>query len=110
MTDTLPIQELTNLVRPQLDRLNRELLTDLAPGHREMLPLIEHVGGYRGKQLRPMLTFLSGIACRGATHSSGSPAALDTPRWQHCARIRQPPKQPARWRREPRTLRHAPSA
>ncbi|MCR9244066.1 MAG: polyprenyl synthetase family protein [bacterium] len=71
MTDTLPLHDLTALVRPQLDRLNRELVEDLAPGHREMLPLIEHVGGYRGKQLRPMLTFLSGMAVRGATHGGG---------------------------------------
>lgn len=68
MTDTLPIQDLVGLVRPQLDRLNRELLQDLAPGHREMLPLVEHVGGFRGKQLRPVLTFLSGMAVRGAAH------------------------------------------
>ena len=68
MTDTLPIQDLVGLVRPQLERLNRELVQDLAPGHREMLPLVEHVGGFRGKQLRPVLTFLSGMAVRGASH------------------------------------------
>lgn len=68
MTKTQPLQEATNLVQPQLDRLNRELIVDLAPGHREMLPLIDHVGGYRGKQLRPVLTFLSAMAIRGATH------------------------------------------
>ncbi|MCA8974362.1 MAG: polyprenyl synthetase family protein [Planctomycetes bacterium] len=68
VTETLPLHDLTAIVRPQLDRLNRELIQDLAPGHREMLPLIEHVGGYRGKQLRPVLTFLSGVAIRGATH------------------------------------------
>ncbi|MBL9076481.1 MAG: polyprenyl synthetase family protein [Planctomycetes bacterium] len=68
MTETLPFQDIAALVRPQLDRLNRELVQDLAPGHREMLPLIEHVGGFRGKQLRPMLTFLSGMAVRGAEH------------------------------------------
>ena len=68
MTETLPLHDLTALVRPQLDRLNRELVQDLAPDHGEMLPLLEHVGGYRGKQLRPVLTFLSGVALRGATH------------------------------------------
>ncbi|MBK8098432.1 MAG: polyprenyl synthetase family protein [Planctomycetes bacterium] len=68
MTETLPLHDVVALVRPQLDRLNRELLQDLAPGQREMLPLIEHTAGYRGKQLRPMLTFLSGMAVRGATH------------------------------------------
>jgi octaprenyl-diphosphate synthase len=71
VTETLPLQDLVALVRPQLDRLNRELVEDLAPGHREMLPLIEHVGGFRGKQLRPMLTFLSGVAVRGASHGGG---------------------------------------
>ncbi|MBX3462513.1 MAG: polyprenyl synthetase family protein [Planctomycetes bacterium] len=68
MTETLPFHEAAGLVRPQIDRLNRELVQDLAPGHRDMLPLIEHVGGFRGKQLRPLLTFLSGMAVRGATH------------------------------------------
>jgi octaprenyl-diphosphate synthase len=68
VTETLPLQDLTAIVRPQLDRLNRELLLDLAPGHTEMLPLVEHVGGFRGKQLRPVLTFLSGVAVRGASH------------------------------------------
>lgn len=71
MTETLPLQDLVALVRPQLDRLNRELVEDLAPGHREMMPLVEHVGGFRGKQLRPMLTFLSGMAVRGAGHGGG---------------------------------------
>lgn len=71
MTDTLPLQELVALVRPQLDRLNRELIEDLAPGHREMMPLVDHVGGFRGKQLRPMLTFLAGMSVRGAAHGGG---------------------------------------
>ncbi|MEI6130113.1 MAG: polyprenyl synthetase family protein [Planctomycetota bacterium] len=68
MTDTLPLHDLTALVRPQLERLNRELIQDLLPGQREMLPLVEHVGGYRGKQLRPVLVFLSAMAVRGASH------------------------------------------
>jgi len=68
VTETLPLHDLVGLVRPQLDRLNRELIQDLAPGHREMLPLVEHVGGFRGKQMRPVLTFLAGMAVRGATH------------------------------------------
>jgi octaprenyl-diphosphate synthase len=71
VTETLPLQDLVALVRPQLERLNRELVADLAPGHREMMPLVEHVGGFRGKQLRPVLTFLSGMAVRGASHGGG---------------------------------------
>jgi octaprenyl-diphosphate synthase len=71
VTETLPLQDLVALVRPQLDRLNRELVQDLAPGQRELLPLVEHVGGFRGKQLRPVLTFLSGMAVRGASHGGG---------------------------------------
>jgi octaprenyl-diphosphate synthase len=71
VTDTLPLHDLVALVRPQLERLNRELTTDLAPGHREMLPLVDHVAGFRGKQLRPMLTFLSGMAVRAAAHGGG---------------------------------------
>ena len=32
-----------------------------------MLPLVEHVGGFRGKQLRPVLTFLAGLTCTEET-------------------------------------------
>lgn len=71
MDRTLPLRDLTALVRPQLERLNRELIQDLLPGHRELLPLIEHVGAYRGKQLRSALVFLSGMAVRGANHAAG---------------------------------------
>jgi octaprenyl-diphosphate synthase len=68
VTETLPLHDLTALVRPQLDRLNRELIVDLAPGQRDLLPLVDHVAGYRGKQLRPMMVFLSAMAARGARH------------------------------------------
>ena len=71
MTKTTPLHDVTSLVQAPLDRLNRELLDDLAPGHPEMRPLIEHVGGFRGKQLRPVLTFLSGMAATGADTSGG---------------------------------------
>lgn len=71
MTKTHPIHDITSLVQAPLDRLNRELLEDLAPGHPEMRPLIEHVGGFRGKQLRPVLTFLSGMSVQGANHPGG---------------------------------------
>ena len=71
MTKSQPLHGVTSLVQGPLDRLNRELLGDLAPGHPEMRPLIEHVGGFRGKQLRPVLTFLSGMAVCGASHSGG---------------------------------------
>lgn len=71
MTKTTPLHDVTSLVQAPLDRLNRELLDDLAPGHPEMRPLIDHVGGFRGKQLRPVLTFLSGMAATGAETSGG---------------------------------------
>ena len=71
MTKTQPIHDITSLVQAPLDRLNRELLEDLAPGPPEMRPLVEHVGGFRGKQLRPVLTFLSGMAITGSSHSGG---------------------------------------
>jgi len=69
LTETLPLQDLTSLVRQKLERLNRELLRDLAPRHREMMPLVEHASAYRGKQLRPALVFLAGMAARGAEHA-----------------------------------------
>lgn len=68
MTETQLLHDLSALIRPQLDRLNRELVLDLAPGQAELLPLVEHIGGYRGKQLRPVMVFLSAMAVRGASH------------------------------------------
>jgi octaprenyl-diphosphate synthase len=68
VTETLPLNDLVNLVRPQLDRLNRELVLDLAPQQRDLLPLVEHVSGYRGKQLRPVMVFLSAMAAQGSAH------------------------------------------
>ncbi len=68
VTETLPLHDLFALVRPQLDRLNRELALDLAPGQADLQPLVEHIAGYRGKQLRPVMVFLSAMAVRGAQH------------------------------------------
>ena len=78
MTQTKPLHDVFDLVEEPLTRLNRELLGDLAPGHPEMQPLVEHVGGFRGKQLRPVLTFLSAMAIRGAHHSGGIGADVIT--------------------------------
>lgn len=76
MTETVPLQDLTALVRPQLERLNRELVLDLQPGHREMQPMIELVAGYRGKQLRAAMVFLGGMAVRGLGHAQALPETL----------------------------------
>ncbi len=73
MTETLPLHDLIALVRPQLDRLNRELVLDLAPEQRDLLPLLEHISGYRGKQLRPVMVFLSAMAARGVGHGGALP-------------------------------------
>ncbi len=62
MERTLALQDLTAAVRPELERLERELIEDLRPGHPELQTLVEHVSGYRGKQLRPAMVFLSGQA------------------------------------------------
>lgn len=74
MTETLPIFDLTAMVRPELERMNRELLADIAPGHEEMRPMVEMVGEYRGKQLRPALVFLAGMAVRGTASAADLPA------------------------------------
>ena len=68
VTETLPLHDLIALVRPQLDRLNRELVLDLAPEERDLLPLVEHIAGYRGTQLRPVMVFLSAMAAKGSQH------------------------------------------
>ncbi len=60
---TLPLNYLTSLVRPELERMNLDLQADLRPEHADLLPLVEQASGYRGKQLRPALVFLSGKVC-----------------------------------------------
>ncbi len=50
------------LVRPELDRVNRELGDDLSSDQADLRPLLAHVGRYRGKQLRPALALLAGRA------------------------------------------------
>lgn len=59
MSSTAALQDVLALVRPQLDRMNRELVEDLRPSAGEMEGLLAHVARYRGKQLRPALVFLS---------------------------------------------------
>lgn len=61
-SSTVPLQALTALVRPELDRVADELLGELRPEAPELAPLVELAAGYRGKQLRPALVFLSGRA------------------------------------------------
>lgn len=56
------------LVQPELDYLNSALLQDLDPGNSDVARLIDHVGQYRGKQLRPALVFLWARAA-GALHA-----------------------------------------
>lgn len=48
----MPLRDVTALVRPEFERVDRELATDLAPDRVELQPLLEHVGRYRGKQPR----------------------------------------------------------
>lgn len=52
------LPDLFALVQPELDRMNAALLRDLDPTSQDVAALIEHVGQYRGKQLRPALVFL----------------------------------------------------
>jgi len=62
LSSTVPLPDLTALVRPELERLNRELPVDLTPGSPDLVPLLEHVGRFRGKQLRPALVYLAAKA------------------------------------------------
>lgn len=43
-----------------LERMNSSLLRDLIPGTADVASLVDHVGQYRGKQLRPALVYLWG--------------------------------------------------
>lgn len=67
MEQTAPLKDLTALVRPELERINRELASDLAPGEADLTPLLDHVGRFRGKQVRPALVLLAGRAVSEAT-------------------------------------------
>ena len=60
MSITAALQDVLGCVRPELERMNDELVGDLHPRTAEIQPLLEHVARYRGKQLRPALVFLTG--------------------------------------------------
>lgn len=47
-------------VHGDLERMNSSLLRDLIPGTADVASLVDHVGQYRGKQLRPALVYLWG--------------------------------------------------
>ncbi len=64
---TAALPDLFALVETDLERMNRSLLADLRPGNADVSGLVEHVGHYRGKQLRPALVFLWGRAAGGTT-------------------------------------------
>ena len=66
---TAPLQDLTALVRPEMDRINRELAQDLAPGEADLRPLLDHVAKYRGKQLRSALVMLVAKAVGGVSEA-----------------------------------------
>jgi octaprenyl-diphosphate synthase len=59
------LQDILALVRPELVRMNTELVGDLRPESASLSPLLAHVGDYRGKQLRPALVFLTAKMFRG---------------------------------------------
>jgi octaprenyl-diphosphate synthase len=56
------LQDLTALVRPELERINAELPADLGPEHPDVADLVRLAGRYGGKQLRPAMVLLAGKA------------------------------------------------
>lgn len=59
--------DLSAPVAPEMGRVTRELLAELLERQTDLRPLLEHVGRYRGKQLRPMLVLLAGRATGALT-------------------------------------------
>lgn len=59
---TPPLGDVLAPVRPWLDRVNAELLADLAPQQPDLAPMVDLAASFRGKQLRPALVFLAGSA------------------------------------------------
>ncbi len=59
MGSTTVLQDLLAPVRPELERMNQQMVQDLRPADHDLEPLLEHVAQYQGKQLRPALVFLA---------------------------------------------------
>jgi octaprenyl-diphosphate synthase len=71
-----PFPDVTGLVRPELDEVNRLVEQALAPDAPELQALLGHVGGYRGKQLRPAMVLLVAKALDGLVPTHYSVAAI----------------------------------
>ena len=56
------LTELFAPVQVELDQVQRELVRDLAPGEPDLEPLVDLAVSFRGKQLRPAMVCLSGLA------------------------------------------------
>jgi octaprenyl-diphosphate synthase len=70
------LSDVTGLVRPELDEVNRLVEQALAPDAPELQALLGHVGGYRGKQLRPAMVLLVAKALDGLEPTHYSVAAI----------------------------------
>ncbi|PIE22861.1 MAG: polyprenyl synthetase [Planctomycetota bacterium] len=65
MAQITALTDVTGLVRSELDEVNRIVEEALAPEAPELQALLGHVGGYRGKQLRPAMLLLVAKALDG---------------------------------------------
>jgi octaprenyl-diphosphate synthase len=66
---TVALQDLTALVRPELERISAELPADLGPEHPDVADLVRLAGRYGGKQLRPAMVLLAGKAAGEITEA-----------------------------------------
>src|SRR5436309_2653924 len=60
---------LLNLVAADLAEVERILSQSLASSRPQVARLVEHLGNYRGKRLRPMLLVLTAQACGHVTRA-----------------------------------------
>ena len=61
-SSSVRLGDLLAQVRPELDRVGKELIADLRAEESDLLPLVELAASFRGKQLRPALVLLAGRA------------------------------------------------
>ena len=57
-----------SLIGNDLREVERIFLAEIGSRHPFVVEVLEHMAGYRGKRLRPMLLLLSALACGGIDH------------------------------------------
>ncbi len=76
MAQTTALKDVTALVREDLEIVSTTVREALLPDRTELEPLLAHVGGYQGKQLRPAMVLLMARAIGGLKETHYQVAAI----------------------------------